>query len=182
MYRFIRTLSTSSRTPIPTKTSTKTLTRPTRPPIISVTEHAWEKMASISKHQNNNQFLFSANGGGCNGFNYSLTLLDDDHTTLEEFKHANTITNDTITNDTITNNTITNDTITNDTNDTNEENEKNVDITIVIDPMAEMMIIGTTIDYVSEDYVKGVFENKFVFTPDKNLATSCGCGVSFALK
>ena len=64
----------------------------------------------------------------------------------------------------------------------NEENEENEDITIVIDPMAEMLIIGTTIDYVSEDYVKGVFENKFVFTPDKNLATSCGCGVSFALK
>ena len=23
-------------------------------------------------------------------------------------------------------------------------------------------------------------ENKFIFTPDKNLATSCGCGVSFS--
>ena len=180
MYRFIRTLSTTTRVPIltkktPTKTLTKkTLTKPpespiiphTRPPIISVTEHAWEKMASISKHQNNNQFLFSANGGGCNGFNYSLTLLDEDIDSIDEFKNANTITNDTITNNTITNDT----------------NEKNVDITIVIDPMAEMLIIGTTIDYVSEDYVKGVFENKFVFTPDKNLATSCGCGVSFALK
>ena len=155
MYRFIRTLSTTARTPIPT-----------RQPIISVTEHAWEKMASISKHQNNNQFLFSANGGGCNGFNYSLTLLDEDIDSVDELKNADTITNDTITNDTIE----------------NEKNEENEDITIVIDPMAEMLIIGTTIDYVSEDYVKGVFENKFVFTPDKNLATSCGCGVSFALK
>jgi len=150
--------------PIPTRPPRPT--RPHRPPIISVTEHAWEKMDSIRKQQNNNQFLLSANGGGCNGFNYSLTLLEKDIDSVDELKNANTITNDTNdTNDTMTNNTITNDTI-----------------TLVIDPMAEMMIIGTTIDYVSEDYVKGVFENKFVFTPDKNLATSCGCGVSFALK
>ena len=154
MYRFIRTLTTTAMAPIPTRPPRPT--RPHRPPIISVTEHAWEKMDSIRKQQNNNQFLLSANGGGCNGFNYSLTLLDDDHTTLDELKNANTITNAT--------------------------NEENNDITLVIDPMAEMVVIGTTIDYVSEDYVKGVFENKFVFIPDKKLATSCGCGVSFALK
>ena len=50
---------------------------------------------------------------------------------------------------------------------------------LLIDPIAEMLLLGTTIDYVSEDFSKGIFENKFTFTPDKKLATSCGCGVSF---
>ena len=42
-----------------------------------------------------------------------------------------------------------------------------------------MHLLGTKIDYVSEDYSNGIFENKFIFTPDKNKASSCGCGVSF---
>ena len=42
-----------------------------------------------------------------------------------------------------------------------------------------MYLIGTTIDYESEDFEKGRFESKFTFTPDKDFATSCGCGVSF---
>ena len=33
-----------------------------------------------------------------------------------------------------------------------------------------------------QDYTKNIYESKFVFTPDKKMATSCGCGVSFALK
>jgi iron-sulfur cluster assembly accessory protein len=53
------------------------------------------------------------------------------------------------------------------------------DIKFAIDPLAEMYLLGTTIDYVKEDYSKNIFESKFVFIPDKNLATSCGCGVSF---
>ena len=53
---------------------------------------------------------------------------------------------------------------------------------ILIDPLSEMALIGTTIDYISEDYDKGLFENKFIFIPDKNLASSCGCGISFTPK
>ena len=45
--------------------------------------------------------------------------------------------------------------------------------------MSEMYLIGTTIDYVKEDYNKGIFENKFIYNIDKKLASSCGCGVSF---
>ena len=45
-----------------------------------------------------------------------------------------------------------------------------------------MYLFGTTIDHISEDYKKGLFENKFVFLPDKNLASSCGCGISFTPK
>lgn len=50
---------------------------------------------------------------------------------------------------------------------------------LIIDPIAEMILFGTTIDFVSENFNKGIFENKFTFTPDKNIATTCGCGVSF---
>ena len=51
----------------------------------------------------------------------------------------------------------------------------------VYDPIAEMYLIGTTIDFLEEDYTKGVFESKFVYQVDKNLST-CGCGVSFTPK
>ena len=56
---------------------------------------------------------------------------------------------------------------------------ENNDLKVYIDPIAEMHLIGTTIDYVSEDISKGIFENKFVYKVDKKLASSCGCGVSF---
>ena len=55
-------------------------------------------------------------------------------------------------------------------------------VEVYVDPMSEMFLLGTTIDYISEDYDKGIFENKFTFAPDKNIATSCGCGVSFSPK
>ena len=45
-----------------------------------------------------------------------------------------------------------------------------------------MYLLGTTIDYVREDYSENIFESKFVYIPDKNMATSCGCGVSFTPK
>ena len=56
---------------------------------------------------------------------------------------------------------------------------ENGDIKILIDPMTEMLLLGTTIDYVSENFEKGIFENKFIFTADKTVASSCGCGISF---
>ncbi len=55
----------------------------------------------------------------------------------------------------------------------------NDDTQLLVDPIAEMILLGTKIDYVSEDYSNGIFENKFIFTPDKNTASSCGCGISF---
>jgi len=53
---------------------------------------------------------------------------------------------------------------------------------IHIDPLSEMYLLGTTIDYVTEDYNKGIFENKFIFTPNKEMFINCGCGKSFAPK
>ena len=37
-------------------------------------------------------------------------------------------------------------------------------------------------NFVGEDYAKDIFESKFIFSPDKELASSCGCGVSFSPK
>ena len=53
---------------------------------------------------------------------------------------------------------------------------------LYIEPLSEMHLLGTTIDYVSEDYQKGEFESKFKFEINKELMTSCGCGISFSPK
>ena len=53
---------------------------------------------------------------------------------------------------------------------------------LVIDPVSEILLSGTTVDYMTEDYKNGIFESKFIFTPDKDLASSCGCGISFTPK
>tara|TARA_B100001175_G_C19455378_1_gene613528 strand:+ start:536 stop:913 length:378 start_codon:yes stop_codon:yes gene_type:complete len=55
-------------------------------------------------------------------------------------------------------------------------------VNVYIEPMSEIYLIGTTIDYVSEDYTKAVFESKFIYNVDKTLASSCGCGHSFTPK
>ncbi len=50
---------------------------------------------------------------------------------------------------------------------------------LYIEPLSEMHLFGTTIDFIDEDYSKGIFESKFTYNIDKKLASSCGCGVSF---
>lgn len=59
-------------------------------------------------------------------------------------------------------------------------NENNVNL--YIDPISEMHLFGTTIDYVQEDINNGIFENKFIYKVDKTIATTCGCGTSFTPK
>ena len=56
------------------------------------------------------------------------------------------------------------------------------DTQLYVDPMSEMFLLGTTIDYVSEDFRKGEFESKFQFKINKDNMTSCGCGISFSPK
>ena len=53
---------------------------------------------------------------------------------------------------------------------------------LYIDPLSEMYLLGTTIDYVHENYEKGEFESKFKFNINKDIMTSCGCGISFSPK
>jgi len=55
-------------------------------------------------------------------------------------------------------------------------------VTVMIDPISEVYLWGTTIDFVSENHTEGVFESKFVFIPDKDRASCCGCGKSFSPK
>ena len=116
--------------------------------IINVTANAWKKMGSIIQKSNNkNGFIFGANSGGCNGFNFDLRLIETEEQ-QEIMKMKPSIL-------------------------------KNDDVNLYIEPLSEMHLIGTTIDYINEDFSKGIFENKFVYKIDKNLASSCGCGVSF---
>lgn len=119
---------------------------------ISITNNAWDKMSSIVYKKNGHGFIFSAISGGCNGLNYDLKLINN----KQELEN-----------------------LINNTNIKTTLLEKD-NTQVYIDPLSEMFLLGTTIDYISEDYEKNIFENKFVFYPDKNIATSCGCGVSFA--
>ena len=120
---------------------------------IIVTNNAWSKINEIGKKQNALRFLFSATGGGCNGYNYKLGLIKDKE--YDDIYHSNKIKPTII-----------------------KKNNNEV----LVDPMSEFLLLGTTIDYIYEDYSNGVFENKFVFIPDKTYASSCGCGVSFTPK
>ena len=116
--------------------------------IINVTANAWKKMGSIIQKSNNkNGFIFGANSGGCNGFNFDLRLIETEEQ-QEIMKMKPSIL-------------------------TNKE------VNLYIEPLSEMHLIGTTIDYINEDFSKGIFENKFVYKIDRELASSCGCGVSF---
>ena len=116
--------------------------------IINVTANAWKKMGSIIQKSNNkNGFIFGANSGGCNGFNFDLRLIE-----TEEQKEIMKMKPSIL---------------------------KNDDVNLYIEPLSEMHLIGTTIDYINEDFSKGIFENKFIYKIDKKLASSCGCGVSF---
>tara|TARA_B100001778_G_C18135907_1_gene427112 strand:+ start:138 stop:518 length:381 start_codon:yes stop_codon:yes gene_type:complete len=58
----------------------------------------------------------------------------------------------------------------------------NDNVTVYIDPLSELYLLGTTIDYVNQDYKKNIFESKFIFDVDKELLSTCGCGISFTPK
>ena len=41
----------------------------------------------------------------------------------------------------------------------------NQDTKLYVDPLSEMHLLGTTIDYITEDYTIGQYESKFIFIP-----------------
>lgn len=124
--------------------------------IINITPNAWNKINSILiKSKNKNGMILSATSGGCNGFNYKLNLLDNKELDGIKNKNPNILFN---------------------------KISDKISNKLYIDPHVEMYLLGTTIDYVYEDFSKNIYENKFIFTPDKNIATSCGCGISFSIK
>lgn len=53
---------------------------------------------------------------------------------------------------------------------------------VYIDPLSEMYLLGTTIDYINEDFSKKIYESKFIYEIDKDLMSTCGCGTSFSPK
>ena len=53
---------------------------------------------------------------------------------------------------------------------------------LYIDPISEMYLLGTTVDYIHEDYKNNIYESKFQFKINKDNMTSCGCGISFSPK
>jgi iron-sulfur cluster assembly accessory protein len=118
---------------------------------INISNNAWKKMKTIILTQYAESFLFTATSGGCNGFNYKLQLLNKEK--YNSFLKDN--------------------------QKIKPSKMENDGVKLLIDPRTEMLLLGTTIDYITEDYQKGIFENKFIFTANKNLATSCGCGISF---
>lgn len=122
---------------------------------ITITNNAWKKITAINNKQKEFCFLFSATSGGCNGFNYNFNLIS-------EMEYDDIIeTNCGKIKPTII---------------------KKDDTQILVDPVSEFLLLGTTIDFVKEDYSKNIFESKFVFKPNKELTASCGCGVSFTPK
>jgi len=126
---------------------------------IMVTDSAWNKIGHILNNQPDKWgFMFSAEGGGCSGFNYSFNTIDkNEYSKIYESNSSNSNIKPSII-----------------VNDLTQKNVK-----IMIEPYSEMFLLGTTIDYIKEDYANNVFESKFVFKPNRDLATTCGCGVSF---
>ena len=120
---------------------------------ITITKNAWNKMENIIKISKNQLgFIFYASSGGCSGFNFKLELLDRSRYDKINGKSPMVLQNNSL------------------------------GVKLYIDPMSEMFLLGTTIDYIKEDYDKGLFENKFLFHIDPKIASSCGCGISFTPK
>ena len=119
---------------------------------ISVTKKAWQKMSEIMK-QSKNEFGFIYSASSGGCNGFSFKLG-----LLDKSEHSKISSMKYLT---ILNKSNTN---------------------IYIDPLSEMYLLGTTIDYVNEDYTKGKLESKFVFDIDKDLMSSCGCGISFSPK
>ena len=94
-------------------------------------------------------FIFYTSSGGCNGFNYLLKPYFDKNNDFNINAKIKPICIE-------------------------HDGGK-----VLIDPLSEMYLLGTNIDYEYENYEKGIYENKFVFKADAKYATSCGCGTSF---
>ena len=116
---------------------------------VHVTNNAWKKIGNILYEQNAYCFHLNVKSGGCSGFSYEMKLLQSKNV----IQSNNNIQSKNLLED---------------------GNAK-----LYIDPGAEMLLLGTTIDYIEENFKEGVFENRFTFTPDKYFAIGCGCGVSF---
>ena len=125
---------------------------------IQITKSAWQKIGQIlHKTKNPYGLLYSAKTGGCNGFSFELLPMTKDiHKKIRQTKFTTILTND--------------------------GSFGSPSGNVYVDPLSEMYLLGTTIDYVKEDFSKKIYESKFIYEADKNLMTKCGCGTSFSPK
>jgi Fe-S cluster assembly iron-binding protein IscA len=106
-----------------------------------VTTPAWNKMNDILLQNKKHAFLFSTRGDKYNSLNYKLEPISINNYYKIMMTNPIPITK-------INNNT-----------------------KLVIEPLSEMLLIGTTIDYITEDYKNNIFESRFTYTQYKNKAT-----------
>ena len=93
--------------------------------IINITSNAWNKMSSIMGKSNNQYgFLFGVTSGGCNGFNFKLNLMNS-----IEYESIIKLK-------------------------PNIFNDKDNKIKLYVDPLSEIYIVGTTIDYINDGVPK----------------------------
>ena len=104
---------------------------------VNVTKNAWKKMHSIMK-SSKNKFGFLFSASSGGCSGFNFNLNLLDKSTYHDLNNTRFI---------------------------NVLNDKNT--TLFIDPLSEMHLLGTTIDYVKEDIQNGLFESKFVFNIDK---------------
>jgi iron-sulfur cluster assembly accessory protein len=98
---------------------------------ISITKRAWEKLFSIARG-NKSRFLLSAKSGGCNGYIYNITKIEEDAQSQAHTRHrmAKTLI---LAND---------------------------NIYILIEPRSEVLLMGTTVDYEKGQYdERFIFKN-----------------------
>ena len=96
---------------------------------ISITKRAWEKLSSIARGEKS-RFLLSAKSGGCNGYIYNITKVEEDALALTRYREKRTII---LAND---------------------------NISVLIEPRSEVLLAGTTVDYEKGQYdEKFVFKN-----------------------
>ncbi len=91
---------------------------------INITESAWNKISNILKQTQGCSFIFSAKGGGCNGFNYDFRSINKDE--FEKIIFDSGKIKPTIL-----------------------ENNKSK---IIIDPLSEFLLVNTCIDYYEDIY------------------------------
>ena len=118
---------------------------------VSLTKRAEVRLSELCRAKDAHGFVFSAESGGCSGLNYKLKSVKDQSEVLR-LKTGNL-------------------------------SISHVQLPqgkLYVDPMSEMFLIGTEIDYVPEDIENNVFDSKFVFNNDG--AMTCGCGSSFVPK
>lgn len=115
---------------------------------IKITKSAWAKIGNILHQTKKCSFLFSASGGGCNGYNYIFKAIEQDK--YDSLLHETQIKPTVI-----------------------ENNSHHV----IIDPLSELLLLGTTIDF-----EETIYESKFKFFPNKEISRTCGCGTSFSPK